>query len=374
MKELIKKLLREYEEPLIQRVDFDGFSDPVLIPQFKKYLVKFDGTGKYQKVSDSEKIIFTDVKTGKEYEFNADDVQKSGSSPFYINLDVLRRYYDIRFEDEFVRQKVKLDPKDENKLMIKLVPIYNSERVCKNKMCSDLRDVIEKSLLNLYGDDYGDYQSQNCQPTKGFLNVYPIKCTEDENDNLWSKLNYLIYDQKSINTLLITYIKNYGTFEHFDFIEWVEKNQERLFNSEFLNVTLRNIYVPVFTQTKKDIIEQIRQVFPTAKPIQRFCPANRADYNELIVVDIDGEKKVFQPVTTKNLKILKEKGKYYIFFSKRNQKTNLSMKADYIIIAGGSIFENRKVVVGDRAWEFPFPPIYNPHPFITNPNYVYKIR
>jgi hypothetical protein len=204
--------------------------------------------------------------------------------------------------------------------------------------------------------------------------VYPIKGTEDENDNLWSKLNYLIYDQKSINTLLITYIKNYGTFEHFDFIEWVEKNQERLFNSEFLNVTLRNIYVPVFTQTKKDIIEQIRQVFPTAKPIQRFCPANRADYNELIVVDIDGEKKVFQPVTTKNLKILKEKGKYYIFFSKRNQKTNLSMKADYIIIAGGSIFENRKVVVGDRAWEFPFPPIYNPHPFITNPNYVYKIR
>ena len=236
MKELIKKLLREYEEPLIQRVDFDGFSDPVLIPQFKKYLVKFDGTGKYQKVSDSEKIIFTDVKTGKEYEFNADDVQKSGSSPFYINFDVLRRYYDIRFEDEFVRQKVKLDPKDENKLMIKLVPIYNSERVCKNKMCSDLRDVIEKSLLNLYGDDYGDYQSQNCQPTKGFLNVYPIKGTEDENDNLWSKLNYLIYDQKSINTLLITYIKNYGTFEHFDFIEWVEKNQERLFNSEFLNV------------------------------------------------------------------------------------------------------------------------------------------
>lgn len=374
MKELIKKLLREYEEPLIQRVDFDGFSDPVLIPQFKKYLVKFDGTGKYQKVSDSEKIIFTDVKTGKEYEFNADDVQKSGSSPFYINLDVLRRYYDIRFEDEFIRQKVKLDPKDENKLMIKLVPIYNSERICKNKMCSDLRDVIEKSLLNLYGDDYGDYQSQNCQPTKGFLNVYPIKGTEDENDNLWSKLNYLIYDQKSINTLLITYIKNYGTFEHFDFIEWVEENQERLFNSEFLNVTLRNIYVPVFTRTKKDIIEQIRQVFPTAKPIQRFCPANRADYNELIVVDIDGEKKVFQPVTTKNLKILKEKGKYYIFFSKRNQKTNLSMKADYIIIAGGSIFENKKVVVGDRAWEFPFPPIYNPHPFITNPNYVYKIR
>lgn len=374
MRELIKKLLREYEEPLIQRVDFDGFSDPVLIPQFRKYLVKFEGTSKYQKVSDSEKIIFTDRKTGKEYEFNADDVQKNGSSPFYINLDVLRRYYDIRFDDEFVRQKVKLDPKDENKLILNLGPIYNSKRICKNEKCSELRNVIEKSLLNLYGDDYGEYQSKNCEPTKGFLNIYPIKGTEDDNNNLWSKLNYLIYDQKSINTLIITYVKSYGTFEHSDFIEWIEKNKERLFNSEFLNTTLRNVYIPVFTHTKKDIIEQIQQVFPTAKLIQRFCPANRRDYNELITVDIDGEKKVFQPVQTKTFKVLEEKGKYYIFFSKRNQKTNLSMKADYIIIPGGSIFENRKIVVGDRAWEFPFPPIYNPHPFITNRNYVNKIK
>ena len=91
-------------------------------------------------------------------------------------------------------------------------------------------------------------------------------------------------------------------------------------------------------------------------------------------MDIDGEKKVFQPVQTKNLKILKEKGKYYIFFSRRNQKPNLSMKADYIIIPGGSIFENRRIVVGDRAWEFPFAPIYNPQPFITNPNYANRIR
>jgi hypothetical protein len=267
-----------------------------------------------------------------------------------------------------------LESKDENKLILKLSPIYNSQRACKNEKCSELRDVIEKSLLNLYGDNYGDYQSQNCQPTKGFLNAYSIKGTEDDNDNLWSKLNYLIYDQKSINTLLLTYVKAYGTFEHFDFIEWVEKNQERLFNSEFLNVTLKNIYIPVFTQTQKNIIEQIQQVFPTAKLIQRFCPANRTDYNELITVDIDGEKKVFQPVQTKNLKILKERGKYYIFFSRRNQKPNLSMKADYIIIPGGSIFENRRIVVGDRAWEFPFPPIYNPQPFITNPNYVDRIK
>lgn len=374
MKELIKKLLREYDEQLVQRVDFDGFSDPVLIPQFRKYLVKFNGTGKYQKVSDSEKIIFTDIKTNKEYEFNADDVQKNGSSPFYINLDVLRRYYDIRFEDDFVQQKVKLNSRDESRLMRNLTEIYNSPRDCKNEKCSELRDIIEKSLLNLYGNNYGEYRSQNCQPTKGFLNIYPVKETEDDDDNLWSRLNYVIYNQKSIYTLLLAYVKTYGTFEHSDFIKWVEKNQQRLFNSEFLDLTLNNINVPVFTQTQEDIIEQIQEVFPTAKIIQKFCPANRRDYNELITVSIDGEKKIFQPVKPKSPKILKENGKYYIFFSRRIQKPNLSMKADYIIIPGGSIFENNRIVVGHRTWEFPFPPLYNPHPFISIPNYASRIK
>jgi hypothetical protein len=76
VKGLIKKILREHLDNSIQEVDFDGFSDPVLIPQFNKYLVKFNGTGKVEKISDSEKILFKDKQTGKEYVFDSNDVQK----------------------------------------------------------------------------------------------------------------------------------------------------------------------------------------------------------------------------------------------------------------------------------------------------------
>ena len=91
MRDLIKELLREYTDEYIQTVDFDGFSEPILIPQFNKYIVKFNGTGKVEKISDSEKIIFKN-KEGREYMFDSNDVQKSGGSPFYINLDVIIRY------------------------------------------------------------------------------------------------------------------------------------------------------------------------------------------------------------------------------------------------------------------------------------------
>ena len=151
VKGLIKKILREHLDNSIQEVDFDGFSDPVLIPQFNKYLVKFNGTGKVEKISDSEKILFKDKQTGKEYVFDSNDVQKSGSSPFYINLDVLRRNYNIEFKDEFVRHKENLAPRDFRLKLIEFIKVYSSEGRCKNEKCSEVRDTIEQSLKEIYG-------------------------------------------------------------------------------------------------------------------------------------------------------------------------------------------------------------------------------
>ena len=50
MRDLIRRLLKEISSNDIQEVKFDGFSDPILIPQFNMYIVKFDGTGKEIKV------------------------------------------------------------------------------------------------------------------------------------------------------------------------------------------------------------------------------------------------------------------------------------------------------------------------------------
>jgi hypothetical protein len=185
-------------------------------------LVKFNGTGKVEKVSDSEKIVFKDKQTGKEYVFDSNDVQKSGNSPFYINLDVLRRNYNIEFEDEFVRHKQTLSPRDYHLKLVELIKLYSSEGRCKNEKCSEVRDTIEQSLKDLYGKNYGTYSSEGCEPTDGFLNIFPMKHTKDKNGNLWSKLNYVIFKTNAVSTLLMTYLKRFGTFEHKDFIQWIK--------------------------------------------------------------------------------------------------------------------------------------------------------
>ena len=375
MKELIKKILREHLDNSIQEVDFDGFSDPVLIPQFNKYLVKFNGTGKVEKISDSEKILFKDRQTGKEYVFDSNDVQKSGSSPFYINLDVLRRNYNIEFKDEFVRHKVNLTQQEQSKKLAELVQVYSSEGRCKNQKCSEVRDAIEQSLKDIYPNNYGVYQSSNCEPTMGFLNKFSVKDSTDENGNTWSKLNYIIFKTKGISTLLMTYLKRFGTFEHNDFVQWIKDEKTKLFKGRFLDLMIRNVRPPNTKNVYGEVYhDAIKKLFPNSEIIDKFCPSNRKNYSELINISNDGKTIVFQPVDTRTNKIFHVNGKYYILFGRRNDKVILNRNADYIIISGGAIFKNSHVIVGDRAWDFSEPPVYYEEPFATELKKSVKLK
>lgn len=375
MKELIKKLLREHSDNSIQEVEFNGFSDPILIPQFNKYLVKFNGTGKLEKISDSEKILFKDKETGKEYIFDSNDVQKSGNSPFYINLNVLRRNYDIRFKDEFVRHKAKLTQKEYLHKLRNLIAIYASESRCKNEKCSEVRNTIESSLKELYGDNYGTYSSSYCEPTDGFLNIFPLENTKDNNGNNWSKLNYIIYKENAISSLLMAYLKKYGTFEHGDFITWISEEKERLFKGQFLDLMIRNIHIPKQNLTLNNSnLAQIRKIFPTAEIGEKFCPSTRKNYNELITVSNNGENIIFQPVNAKSKKVIKQNNKYYILFGRRGGSPIINRKSDYILIPDGPIFKNSHVITGDRSWEFSDPPIYYEEPFQTEFKKFDKLR
>jgi hypothetical protein len=366
MEDFIRRILKEYFDESIQRVRFDGFSDPILIPQFNKYIVKFNGTSSEEKLGDSEKIIFTDNSTGKEYIFNADDVQKSGRSPFYINLDVLRRNYNITFNDEMVRYKKTLSTKESTRLFNDSVKDYISDGRCKTKKCEDLRNTIESSLIEIYGKDYGSYVPTSCEPTQGFLNVYPIDGTLDNNKNKWSKLNYVIFREESAYTLVLSYIKKYGTFEHTDFIDWVKKDKERLFKGPFLDLMLRNINIPKPNKILgENLMDFIRKVFPDAKLIDSFCPTTRKEYSETITIISNGEKIIFQPVEIKHRAVLNINGKYYLSFGRRKGSPNINRNADYIITNNGTIYKNSNVVSGQRVWEFNKPPIYSIYPVVT---------
>lgn len=367
MRDLIKELLREYVDEYIQMVDFNGFSEPILIPQFNKYIVKFNGTGKVDKISDSEKIVFKD-KDGKEYIFDSNDVQKSGGSPFYIGLDVLRRNYDIRFKDEEIRYKKKLDQKQTQNLLNSQIKDYISDGRCKTKKCEDLRNVIESSLMEMYGNDYGPYVSNSCEPTQGFLNVYPIVGTFDNNKNEWSKLNYIIFKRESAYTILLAYIKKYGTFEHGDFIKWVNEDKERLFKGPFLSLMFKNMNFPNPKKSSgENLMAYIKNVFPESKLVDLFCPTTRKEYTETITIINQGKKISFQVIHPEHRDIYNIGDKFYLKFSRRIKikPPNINRNADYIITNNGTIFKNNKVVAGNRAWEFSEPPIYSIRPTVT---------
>jgi hypothetical protein len=365
MRELIKKLLKEYTDEYIQNVDFDGFSEPILIPQFNMYIVKFNGTGRVDKVSDSEKIVFRD-KGGKEYIFDSNDVQKSGSGPFYISLDVLRRNYDIRFKDDFVRYKKNLTQREHYGELRDASEVYVMDGRCTNIKCSELRSTIKNSLKEMYGDNYGTYESTSCSPIEGFLNVYPIEGTDDKNGNQWSKLNYIIFEPKVTTLLLITYLKKYGTFDHKDFIDWVKEDKGRLFNGEFLKVMFNSINLPkVDMLYGESLIDNIRKLFPNAKVVSSFCTSMKNDDGDSFVVSHRGNRIVFQPVRTKSKNVLRHDGKYYLRFGRRTGAPNLNRSADYFITQNGIIFQNDNVISGERAWEFGNSPVYNENPYDT---------
>ena len=375
MKSLIKRILREYLGDDIQSVEFDGFSDPILIPQFKLYIVKFNGTSKDEKIPQSEKIIFKDKTSGKEYVFNSNDVQKSGSSPFYISLDVLKRNYDIKFKDEFIRHKQNLTTSEYNKILKEIGSNYKSEGRCKTKKCDELRDTIESSLKEMYDENYGDYDSSVCEPTKGFLNVYPMLGTTDDSGNKWSKLNYIIFREDAASSLTIAYLKEFGTFEHNDFIQWIKENKGNLFKGPFLELMFRNVQIPKQNNVLGNkLLEYIKMIFPNAEIINSFCPTTKSTYGETIVVSNDGEKIVFQPVTTKSKSVLDYDDKYYILFGRRGGAPMINRRADYIITNSGVIFENSNVLTGDRAWAFDNPPIYNIYPYISELKKFTKLR
>lgn len=354
------RILKETEEQ-IQNIDFNGFSEPHLLPQFGIHMVQFKSTGRFEKKPETEMFIFTDITTGKEFIFDADLVQKSGNSNFYMNLSDIRRKYNINFDEKFERHIGKLSEKETERLFYEKSKDYRSNTgYCTTNQCKDLRNVIEKSLKEIYSDNYGVYDSKYCDKTEGFLNIYPLPNSNNENGLSWSKLNYIIFENDPISLIVKSYIKQMKTFEHNDFIQWVYNNKENLFKGEFLKSLLTNIsYKPTF-MSKSNYEPYIKKFLPNSKVVQNFCPSTKTNYSEIVVVDNEGEKIIFQPVNAKNNGIYTLDGKYYIPFSKTVNPPKLSYKSDYILISNGPIYRNYKIIQGRRNWESPEPPVYSP--------------
>lgn len=357
MRSLIRKILKEEIETNSQEIKFDGFTEPFLLKQFGIYMVQFKGTGKYKKEPETEQFIFTD-QNNKEYVFDADVVQKSGGSNFFINLDDLRREYNIEFDDNFNRYKPELSFHESGVLSNKVINEYKFTGRCKTKKCNDYRNVVESSLKELYPSYYGKFESVECGDVEGFINYQPIPNIVDDNGNSWSMLNYYIYSTQVLRLLIKSYINENGTFEHNDFINWVKNNKDQFFSRSNIitfNESMMNVYDKINGVTE-DTIKFISNFLKNKNFQIMVCPTTRKKYSNITSVQIDNIIIRFQ-----SLSILKKKTKMIgdgLWAAKLSGLQQIDYSSDYIITTSGEIFKNDKVIIDGNMVYFKNPPIF----------------
>lgn len=341
----------------IQKVNFEGFSEPILIPQFKNlFLVKFEGTGKVKKDSEAEKIEFTDNE-GKTYIFNSEDVQKTGNSDFYINLHTLRRYYDIKFEDDFQRYVPDLNYKDTERILNKTFNLYDFN----NKFKTEFQNTVKDILYKTFSDNVGEYTSTPCERNMtGILNIYPKKDSLDDNNNQWSLLNNLPNNKVTLKLLLKKYIEEFKSFEHNEFISWIKDNPSVLTN-DFIDVIVRELELESPLSTVQGKL--LKRIFKTNDLFFVKCP-NEKNKKDLLVVYYEGKPMKIQYIRTSG-PIHHQDGEYKLTIGKKQRDKYINYDADFILFTNGSLFlnDNAKPSTLIRhgrvkpAVSFPNPPI-----------------
>lgn len=358
MRSLIKKILKEEIDTNSQEIEFDGFTEPFLIKQFGIYMIQFKGTGKYKKDPETEKFIFTD-KNNKEYVFDSEVIQKSGNSNFFINLDDLRKVYDIQFKDDFKRYKPELSFHESGLLSKNVISDYKFEGRCKTKKCEDFRNAVEGSLKEIYSTYYGEFKSIGCGNVEGFINYEPIPNIVDDNGNAWSMLNYYIYSPKVLTLLIKSYVNENGTFEHNDFIGWIKENKNQFFSQKNIK-TFSESMVGIYDKLNR-IIEESNEIISMFLKNKNYeimnCPSTRKGYSDITSVRVSDNIINFQTLNTFTKKTAKRVGDN-LWVSKLSTPQQIDYNADYIITSSGDIFKNEKVVIDGVMIYFKTPPVY----------------
>lgn len=320
----------------IQKIKFEDFSEPILIPQFNMYLVKLLKSSKEDKDPSAEKIIFTD-KNGKDFVFNADDVQKSGKSDFYINLNTLRRYYDIKFETEEDRYIPNLTDKEINSLYTKSYNNITNNKRDYNKFI----DTVKKALFEIYNEYVGIYNSTLCDvEIEGILNIYPKKGAIDDNNNQWSLINQIPHNELTLKLLLNQYIGKYKTFELSDFLNWVEDNKNDALNNDYINRMVREEELK--DKTNRISSKYLNKIFNTNDIFFTTCPNDSKNKN-LLILYIDQQKIKVQIVQSKGKKIFYDGEYYYVLIHPSSTLDNINYKSNFILFTNGTMFPSNQI-------------------------------
>ena len=342
--------LRRIIEQSDNVIPFKNFSEPIFIPQFKIYLVKFLNTGKFDKDPESERIIFRNENNGKEYIFDSDLIQKSGKSDFYINLDDLRKRYNIQFKDDFEYYKPNLSKDEEEKLINDSVNSYMDNRrfhKCSNSKCEEYRNTISKIINELYKSYYKNYEPFGCDPILGYVNIFPFKNTNDQKGNKWSKLNYLSTDRRVLQGFIKDYVNQRKTFNHDDFILWLIENKEKFFSGKFMESLIQSVGLSN-PSIGMDLSENFSMLFPYLEIVNSFCPSKNDTKSKTFLVKKDG--KTFKVQVIRVTKKLEDDNFIYHRFSLSHGPISLDKNVDYIATSKGDIFPNKNIKIETNYW------------------------
>jgi|688.fasta_scaffold168182_2 hypothetical protein len=321
----------------IQQINFKKFSDPILIPQFKKYLVKFEGSSKSEKDQSADKLEFMD-DSGKSYVFNSEDVQKGRNSDYYINLHTLRRYYDIKFESDFQRYIPKLSDKEIQSITTKAEDLIKFNGANRKQF----RESLQKLLMMKFGNYFGQYNSIPCESkVNGFLNIYPKKGSVDDNENSWSLLNQVPYNPITLKLLVTVYISNYKSFKFSDFLKWIEDNPDIL-TEELLGRILREIELDDDSQLIR--ASTLSKIFETSEIYFITCPDDEIKKNMIVVYHNYKPLKI-QIIDNRNKSIFFDGSNYRVLVKPDTPMVN--HRADYILFRSGMLFANKNVRIGN---------------------------
>jgi hypothetical protein len=321
---------------MIQTIDFNGFSEPILIPQFGTHLVKFIDTGKIDKNGETEKINFIN-QDGESYVFNAEDVQKSGKSDFYINLKTLRRYYDIKFDDNNERYIPNLNQKDIQSLFQKSYDLFT-----KNKTNFDkFSQTVKKIITEIFSKNIGEFKSTPCDMNiEGIINIFPKRGAVDDNQNTWSLLNQLPYNTITLKILLKQYIQKYKTFELNEFLTWIDDNSKDILTNDVVQRIVKEISHD--DNSNKVSSKLLNKVFNTNDISYFTCPNQRHKTN-MIVINFNNSLFKIQLLKSRYHKIFHDGDYYYVVLSSRNNNENINYDANFILFMSGSLFSNHQI-------------------------------
>jgi hypothetical protein len=345
-----KLIIEEVNDNII---DFSGFSEPIFIPSYRIYLVKFKNTSTQEKNPQSEKIIFKNTSDGKTYVFDSEIVQKTGRSDFYINLDDLSKNYNIKFSEKLDNYKPKLTTEQKKELVHNSFREYmDGKKItrCKNQKCVDYTTKIDTILKTLYGKYYKPYKSYGCPTTSGYVDIYPFKNTEDKDGKSWSTLNYVKYISEILLSLLNHFIETHGYFEHSDFLNWIDEKKEKFFKGQFMENIVQTIKI-TNPSISTDVEKMIELKGLDLKLLSNFCPQMGDTSDKILIGKYKNKIIKIQYLRTSRISDL-ENG-VLIKFSQKHGPQKLHKEVDYILTDKGTIIPNYKISIDKNGWFVP---------------------